>query len=129
MEQHDAVAGFWNGAVQGVAELVVDVWRIGRRADRDGASEAVRIACETAVDRLASLGFRFDELLGEPYDENLRVRVVHKEGGERNVRISECLSPAVYFRNELIRPAEIVIQGEGEDGSADGGFRHRPGHD
>jgi hypothetical protein len=113
---HSNAAGL---SLRDTADVVVDVWRIRRRAHRDEASHAVRIACETALDRLTDLGFRLEEMLGEPYDENLRVRVLHQEGGPRNLRISECLAPAVYFQNELVRTAEIIIQGENEDGTAD----------
>jgi hypothetical protein len=102
-----------------VADLVTDVWRIGRRARRDRASDAVLVACERAMDRLVSRGLRVEELEGMEYAPQLNVSVVHAEGGPSNRRISECLSPAVYFHDELIKRAEVVIQGEKADGTTD----------
>jgi hypothetical protein len=104
----------------GLADLAVDVWRIRRRAVRDGATEAVRIACERAVERFTDLGLQMTEFaIGEPYDENLVVRVVHREEGGSNARIVECLSPAIYFHGKLVRPAEVVIEGVEENGTSD----------
>lgn len=92
--------------------LVVALWRVQRRAARpDAASEAVQVACESALDRVTDLGFRLDEMLDQPYHENMRVRVV-EQIGDRNLRISECLAPAVYYQDELLRPAEVVVTGE-----------------
>jgi aspartate oxidase len=102
-----------------MADLATDLWRIGRRAKRDDASEAVLIAHERAIDRLIALGFEIKEMEGEPYYENLRVKVVHMEGGHLRRRISECLSPAIFFHGHLIKQAEVVIQGEEADGTAD----------
>jgi len=100
-----------------VAELVLDIWRIRRRAERgSGACDAVRSACEIAMDRARILGFDVREMVGEPYDESLRVRVVHHDGGTRRCSITECLAPAVYFNNELIKAAEVVISGDDNDG-------------
>lgn len=94
-----------------VAELAVDLWRIGTRAKRDSASERVLIAYERAVDRLDGLGFRFDSMMNHPYDENLKVRVIEHEDGTEPRRIVECITPAVYYKDSLIREAEVVTRG------------------
>ncbi len=103
----------------GMSDLMVDLWRIQKRAQRDPAtSEGVHIACERALERAHALGFELQEMTGEPYHANMNLRVAHRDGGEQNLRISECLSPAVYFtpaqssQKQLIRKAEVVIQGE-----------------
>lgn len=97
----------------GLAELAVAVWRIDRRARRSPATpEGVLVACETARDRLNALGIDMRDLAGQPYDENMRVRVVQYDAEQGPARIVECLSPAIYWRNELIRPAEVTVEGE-----------------
>ena len=101
-------------------ELVVDVWRAKQRADRDSSTPAsVRLACENAVDRLMQLGFRIDDLVGKPYHHNEKAKVVHKEGGTANPRVSQCFSPAVYFEGKLVKKAEIAVRGEQENDQND----------
>lgn len=97
-----------------LVDLLIDLWRIRKRAQRDPATpEAVLVACEVAMDRVAALGYRIDELVGQPYDPGMRVRVVDHEGGPDHPRISECLCPAVYRGEEqLVRQAEVIVQGE-----------------
>jgi hypothetical protein len=119
MDQYDCDAGGLTLDPARMADLVVDVWRIQRRATRDGVTDPVRVACERAVERLSGLGFELKEMVGDPYHENLCVRVVHEEGGKGKKWISECLSPAVYFQSGLIRRAEIVIRGDEQNGAAD----------
>ena len=105
-----------------LAELAVSVWRIDQRARRHpGTPESVVLACETARDRLGALGIELRDLTGQPYDANLRVRVVAGEesiGATGAARIAQCLSPAVYRNGELIRTAEVTIEGE-PHGAAD----------
>ena len=104
----------------GLIDLVVDVWRIRNRAVRNKATpENVCLACDTALARLNKLGFRIEEHVGEAYHENSRMCVVDHSGGDENRRVVECLTPAVYYRDELIKPAEIVTEGEDTDGKAD----------
>lgn len=102
-----------------MSDLMVDLWRIQKRAQRDPAtSEGVHIACERALERAHALGFEVEEMTGEPYHANMNLRVAHRDGGEQNLRISECLSPAIYFtpaqsrQKQLIRKAEVVLQGD-----------------
>ena len=121
-EENGALIGFEKAKI---GELIVDLWRIKRRAERDNA-ESTLLACERAIDRVHDMGFRFDELIGKPYDVNMRVRVVHQEGGATNQQIAECLSPAVYFQKsgadseDLIKTAEVVIRGGEERGTTNG---------
>lgn len=94
-----------------LVDLLLAVWRTKRRAERlDGTPEPVRLACESALDRIRDLGFRLDEMVGQAYHEHMRVRIVDQEG-DTDLRISECLVPAVYFNGELLRPAEVVVVG------------------
>lgn len=103
--------------------LVIDLWRIQRRAEQEPATpERVRVACEIAADRARGLGFEVREMVGEPYHPSMRVQVIHREGGSRNLHVSDCLAPAVYYRGQLVQPAHVVVAGEGEDegGTTDG---------
>jgi hypothetical protein len=101
----------------GVAEMLFAVWRAKKRSDREETPEAVRVALETVSEQIEALSFRYDEMVGQPYDENMRVRVAHHEGGPVNMRIIECLGPAIYHDDRLIRPADVVVRGD-EDGSS-----------
>jgi hypothetical protein len=53
-----------------------------------------------------------DGLVGTAYDPSMRIRVVDQEGGSANLRITECLSPAVYRDDKLVRQAEVIVRGE-----------------
>lgn len=95
-----------------LTELILALWRAERRGRRNEQTpEPVTMAIETAMDRARDLGFSFDEMVGTPYHENMRVRVIQHDAGEGEPRISECLTPAVYFRKTLIKPAEVIIEG------------------
>lgn len=101
-------------------ELLLDIWRIKRRAHRHSEThESVRVACELAMDRVRAMGFELRETVGERYDENMRVRVVDHEDADEDLHVSECLAPAVYYCSELVRPAEVVLRGRREDGATD----------
>lgn len=105
-----------NISLQAVLNLAIDIWRIQRRARRDTSeSSGVSVACERAVDTLHDIGIEIKELIGETYDENSLVHVIHEDGGPHNRVISECLSPAVYFQSKLIKKAEVIIKGEESD--------------
>jgi len=99
------------------AELAVDLWKIHSRSRNDHASERVLAACERAEDHLLRLGFELDSLQGRAYDTNMCVRVIDHIASEGPLIVAECLSPAVYFNQVLIREAEIVTGGgEEKDG-------------
>jgi|GEM_PF-1747406 len=94
-----------------IASLVVDLWKISERAKSEPVAERVLAACERAEERLRRIGFEIEEMAGRPYDTNMRVHVVEHDGGEEPWSISECLSPAIYYRGELIREAEVITKG------------------
>jgi hypothetical protein len=94
-----------------LASLVVDLWKISERAKIEPVAERVLAACERAEERLRRIGFEIEEMAGRPYDTNMRVHVVEHDGGEEPWSISECLSPAIYYRGELIREADVITKG------------------
>ena len=95
-----------------LSALAVAIWRTNRRIQRaDEVPDTVRLACEGIIDRLRDLGITWSDLIGEPYNENMRVQVVEKQG-THDLRIAECLSPAVYMDEQLIRAAEVVVLGK-----------------
>jgi hypothetical protein len=94
-----------------VASLAVDLWKISERAKSEPVAERVLAACDRAEERLKRIGFEIEEMTGRPYDTNMRVHVVDHDGGEEPLSISECLSPAIYYRGELIREAEVITKG------------------
>lgn len=94
-----------------VASLVVDLWKISERAKSEPVTDRVLAACERAEERLRRIGFEIQEMAGRPYDTNMRVHVVEHDGGVEPWTVSECLSPAIYYRGVLIREAEVVTKG------------------
>ena len=95
-----------------VATLIVDLWKIGKRANSEGASDRVIAACDRAQDRLIRLGFTVEDLKGCLYNTNLRVNVLEHEGEQPATMIAECISPAVYFNGVLVRQAEVITKGD-----------------
>jgi hypothetical protein len=98
-----------------VAELAVDLWKIHLRSRADLASDRVIAACERAEDRLRRLGFELETLEGKAYDTNMCVRVIDHLPSVGPLMVAECLSPAVFFNQHLIREAEVVTKGGGEE--------------
>jgi hypothetical protein len=94
-----------------IADLAVDIWKLGERAKTEGASDRMIAAYERAEGRLKRIGFELDSMVGKPYDTNLKARVIDHESGEGPVVIGQCISPAVFFRGRLVREAEIVTKG------------------
>lgn len=94
-----------------IAELAVDIWKISRRVAQEGCAERVATACERAEQRIKSIGFEIDTMVGKAYDRNMRVRVVENEPADGERKIAECLAPAVYFQGVLVREGEVVTRG------------------
>jgi len=93
-----------------LADVAVAAWRLQRRVERENAGEGILLACQSLQFRLEEMGLRLDEMIGEVYEEQLNIRVIEHIAGESE-RISECLSPAVYFHGLLIKPADVVVSG------------------
>jgi len=94
-----------------VAELAVDLWKLGERTKTEAASERISAAYERAEDRLKRIGFEIDPMVGRPYDTNIKAKVVDHESGSGPLLVGQCISPAVFFRGQLVREAEIVTFG------------------
>jgi hypothetical protein len=92
-----------------IGRLACDIWRIERRAEKTGADAGVLTACELARYTLEELGFEIRDLTGMPYSERLVVDVAEKRGGEGELFIVQCLSPAVFFNHVQIFPARVII--------------------
>ena len=95
-----------------VADIAIELWKIKARAEKVLGNEKVLTACERASDRLMRIGFEIEDLTGEPYDINMKVRVIEHELGSGMLRVLECLTPAVYFERVLVSEAEVVTTGE-----------------
>ena len=96
---------------ESLGSVVVDLWKLGRRAEGDQSHPRVLAACERAQDRLRALGFSTSDPTGQAYEPELRVHVLQYEPGDTEPRITECIAPAVYYRGEQIREAEVVVTG------------------
>ncbi|MCC6377142.1 MAG: hypothetical protein IT191_09020 [Microbacteriaceae bacterium] len=96
---------------EALAELAIDVWKIEKRAKDTTSSHRVLTACERALERLTNFGFVIDTMMDRPYSENLRMRVVEHEESEDPRHVIECLSPAIFHGDVLIREADVVTRG------------------
>lgn len=94
-----------------VADLAVDLWKLGERVRTEAASDRVATAYERSEDRLKRIGFAVDTMSGRPYDTNMKAKVVDHEAGEGPLMIGQCISPAVFYKGRLVREAEIVTIG------------------
>lgn len=98
--------------------LVIDLWRMQKRAEREEVPERFLIALERALERVYGLGFEIKELKNERYDPHMKVTVVENTGGNE-LWILECLTPAVYYKGKLIERANVIIGGHAH-GKTDG---------
>lgn len=97
---------------EALARLALEVWRLQRRARGAEVPELLASGLERLGDRIRDLGLECRDLTGLPYDENMVVRVIEHCGPPApRRRIAECLSPAVYFRERLLRAAEVTTKG------------------
>lgn len=97
-----------------IADLAADIWKIAERSKRDGAGDRVLAACERTLDRLGRMGIYLDSMIDRIYEPNMRAKVVDHKTGVGPLTVDHCISPAVYFREHLIREAEIVTVGGSE---------------
>jgi hypothetical protein len=97
-----------------VAELVVDLWRLKKRMDTEGVSERLATSFERVEARLSRLDFEWDSMEGKLYDTNLKVRVVDHEPDQGHLTIHQCITPAVFYREQLVRQAEIITRGDAD---------------
>jgi len=100
--------------VSEIASLVIDIWRMTKRANTNSVPEPFLIALERTVERLQGLGFEIREYEGEDYHPNMSVIVVDNLGGEP-LKIVECLTPAVYYGGKLVERANVVIGGKSHE--------------
>ncbi|MDQ2986425.1 MAG: hypothetical protein M3R13_06855 [Armatimonadota bacterium] len=96
------------------AKIIADLWRIDVRAKRVSAPEPVLLACERAFDSVAAAGFEIKTFEGEDFDPKMKVEVVDREGGDQNLTIVQCLTPAVYLNGVLVSKAAVVVRGTNE---------------
>lgn len=100
------------------AGAVLDIWRLAARVADNSVPESVQIAVERLSDRVRGMGFEARNLEGEAYQQNMKVFVVDDLGGDEPKYIVQCLTPAIYFKDTLIEPANVVIGGK-SDGTTD----------
>ncbi|MEM4408355.1 MAG: hypothetical protein QXI19_06395 [Candidatus Caldarchaeum sp.] len=105
--------------VSDVVGLVIDLWRMKKRAEKEQIPERFALALERSLERVYGLGFEIRELENEMYDPHLNVVVVENLGGEP-LRILECLTPAVYYKGKLVERANVIIGGAIQDGKTNG---------
>lgn len=105
-----------------LTSLATELWRIKKMiSSRSNWSEAAALnTIEKCEHALRGLGTEIEDPCGLQYHDGMTVSVLVFEecaSLHRGVhRISETVSPAVYFRNKLIEPAKVIVSiGTGEN--------------
>ncbi len=98
-----------------LVNLVIDLWRVQKRIEKEGAPEAVKVALERTMERVYGLGFRIETWEGREFDEHLKVEVVEDASNGQMPIIKDCLTPAIFFRNQLVEMARVVLGGKEDD--------------
>jgi hypothetical protein len=93
-----------------LVDLAVEHWRLKTFSTMDSAP--ARHAVRRIGDFLALLEIQTESMDGKPFDPGLPVRVVDtvvdETLSEGKTVIAETVSPAVLFRDSVIRPADVV---------------------
>lgn len=89
--------------------LTLDVWRLSRMTEGD---ERLHTLASRALDRLRALGLRLETLEGNPFDENAKVRVVEHRPGPEPRTVVECVTPAIYWNDQLLKEANVITKGQ-----------------
>lgn len=94
---------------EGLLPLALDLWRLHRATQDESPLSAL---VTRAFGRLESLGLRLETLEGSAFDENARVRVVEHRPGPETRTIIECVTPAIYWRDRLLKEANVITKGQ-----------------
>ncbi len=98
--------------VKDITILLVDIWKIGVHARKEGSGTKIISACERVEARIQRLGFEvISDIVGQKYDSNRTMKVIEHDGGDENVHISECISPEIRYNGILVREAEVITKG------------------
>lgn len=92
--------------------LIIDIWRLNKRLEHETISEPIQNAVERIEERLRGLGFTWKSLEGQPYDSKAVMIVIEDRSNGKDCVITECLTPAVYYKDKLIEPSKVILGGD-----------------
>lgn len=97
-----------------LAELAVEWWRLGRRADCEETSPQARHAARRLGKFLSDLGLEVLDVTGRAYEPGLAVEVLDAfEDGRLPAGsevIDETVAPVVLFRGAVVRHGQVVVK-------------------
>jgi hypothetical protein len=103
--------------VEGVCNISVECWRLGRIADLlTDSNEAVglRHATRRITEELNAIGIRVLDFAGRSYNPGLVPVVVevHEDDGlpDEHSIVAETISPTVTWRGQVIKPGQIIVK-------------------
>lgn len=101
-----------------LVRMAEDVWRLRRRIDRtaqtvsEDALKAVRDAVARLEDTLASNNIRFEDHLGQPYFEGLRLDIAHVEGdatADDPLWVVETVKPTIFLCDRVLSTGQVIL--------------------
>jgi hypothetical protein len=105
------------GTMEALCDIAIHVWRLQRRM-KDRVTKKVLDEHRTGhrnvegiLEALERVGVKLRDREGEVYDYGLPERVVgaEKRGGLEREMVAETIRPSLFFRDQIIRPGEIII--------------------
>ena len=97
-----------------LAELAVEWWRLGRRADSEETSPQARHVARRLGKFLSDLGLEVLDVTGHAYEPGLAVEVLDAFEDARlpagSQVIDETIAPVVLFRGAVVRHGQVVIR-------------------
>lgn len=81
------------------------------RANRDGAPDSVKLACERMLDACRDLDIRFETYVGQLFEEHLRVDVLGHSPALGPKKIDACMTPGIFVKGKLVRKAQVTTCG------------------
>lgn len=106
-----------------VSQVIVEIWRIERRLASGMNSElSLKASIERIRRQLSSAGFEIRDPDGSEYVEGMNVEILDMPNlddvGDRILRVSEVLRPAVYFEGKCVVAPQVILSiAEGEEAS------------
>jgi hypothetical protein len=101
-------------SLSSLAELAVEWWRLGRRADSEETSPQARHAARRLGKFLSDLGLEVLDVTGRAYEPGLAVEVLDAfEDGRLPAGsevIDETIAPVVLFRGAVVRHGQVIVK-------------------
>lgn len=109
--------GFDGKALSALCDIAVHAWRLQRRMTHRATKEVreehrpLSRHVTGILDALENLGLTLRDRESEAYDYGLPEKVVAAERSANVTRevVLETVRPTLFFRNEILKPGEIII--------------------